>query len=296
MSDGYSARRGVQVADTPSALGRTRLSRRHWQDIRRACQLGADGGLYSVELHGVKLIYRSQRACWGPAQDKAKPSAAQDRQATGGSKAAAQHPPTTPPRTLDAQRPRRGRKVQGSTRPHSCCSHTAADENAGSASRAAAGGTAGASSTVAQSPSVNSPRRLNSRQRRSANRLVEYIRSKQASQSAAAEPPRIKTPERASPKRSHEDGVRGSGDVEEAAATSRRRIVDVDYEARKEAAAALYTAWRQHTLTTTTNTSPKRALDHGAQEGSGRRGGGQRRLADPGLSATRIRYVDDDED
>ena len=66
----------------------------------------------------------------------------------------------------------------------------------------------------------------------------------------------------------------------------RRRIVDIDFEARKEAAAALYSAWRQHTLATTTNTLPKRALEHDAQEGSGKRGGGQ---------YVRIRYVDDDD-
>tara|TARA_B110000046_G_scaffold173113_1_gene195429 strand:+ start:567 stop:866 length:300 start_codon:yes stop_codon:yes gene_type:complete len=88
------------------------------------------------------------------------------------------------------------------------------------------------------------------------------------------------TPERASPKRTHEDGVRNSSGVEDAAAASqRRRIVDVDYEARQEAATALYTAWRQHTLATATDTSPKRTLDHGAQEGSAKRGGGQRQLA-----------------
>ena len=89
--------------------------------------------------------------------------------------------------------------------------------------------------------------------------------------------------ERASPKRTLEDGVRESGG---GSGSSRRRIVDVDFEARQEAAAALltalYTAWRQHTLTTTTNTSPKRALDHGAQEDGTKRGGGQRRLVNTG--------------
>ena len=135
----------------------------------------------------------------------------------------------------------------------------------------------------AQSPSACSPRRPNSRQRRSANRLVEYVRSKQGPQSAAAELTQTATPKCASPKRTHEDGVRRSGgSVEDGAAASRRRIVDVDYEARQEAAAALYTAWRQHALATTTSTSPKRALEDGAQEGSVKRGGGQRWPVNPG--------------
>ena len=131
------------------------------------------------------------------------------------------------------------------------------------------------------SPSACSPRRPNSRQRRSANRLVEFIRAKQAQQPATAEPPQVAAAEQPSPKRAHEDGVREGGDVAEAAAASqrRRRIVDVDYEARQEAAAALYTAWRQHALATTTTTSPKRALDDGAQEGDAKRGGGQQQLA-----------------
>ena len=86
--------------------------------------------------------------------------------------------------------------------------------------------------------------------------------------------------ERSSPKRAHENGAReGDG----SSSGTRRRIVDVDYEARQEAAAALYIAWRQHTLTTNTNTSPKRALDHGAQEDGAKRGGGQRRPVNSGI-------------
>ena len=43
MSDyGRSASRGAQ-AGTPSTPGRTRLGRQHWQDIRRARKLGAEG-------------------------------------------------------------------------------------------------------------------------------------------------------------------------------------------------------------------------------------------------------------
>ena len=110
--------------------------------------------------------------------------------------------------------------------------------------------------------------------------MVEFIRAKQAQQAATAAPPQTVVAERPSPKRAHEDGAREGDDVEAAAAVSRRRlIVDVDYEARQEAAEALYTAWRQHTLATTATTSPKRALEHGAQEGDLKRGGGQRQLA-----------------
>jgi len=117
---------------------------------------------------------------------------------------------------------------------------------------------------------------------------VEFIRAKQAQQPAAAQP--LQVAGRPSPKRAHKDGARDGGDAAETAAVSWRRIVDVDYEARQEAAAALYMAWRQHTLSNATTTSPKRVLEHGAQEGSGRGGGGQRRLVNSGLSAQRIRY------
>jgi len=103
---------------------------------------------------------------------------------------------------------------------------------------------------------------------------VEFIRAKQAQQPAAAQP--LQVAGRPSPKRAHENGAREGGDAAETAAVSRRRIVDVDYEARQEAAAALYIAWRQHTLSTTTTTSPKRALGDGAQEGDAKRGGGRR--------------------
>ena len=282
MSDGYSARRGEQTAGTQSAPGRLRLGKREWQDIRRACKLGVDGELHAVDLHGVRLTFRFQRACSGPAQDMASPSSRQDGQAAGRRSTTAQRPPTTPTGPSDDQRNRKSKGKQGSMRAHKhgkAC--TTAGEDAGRASRAPAGETAGAGLTTAQSPSVCSPRRPNSRQRRSANRLVEFIRAKQAQQPAAAEPPQVAAAERPSPKRAHEDGAREGGDVAEAAAASRRRrsIVDVDYEARQEAAAALYTAWRQHALATTTTTSPKRALDDGAQEGDAKRGGGQQQLA-----------------
>jgi hypothetical protein len=282
MSDGHSARRGVQTAGTQSAPGRTRLGKREWQDIRRACKLGIDGELHAVDLHGVRLTFRCQRACSGPAQDMASTSSGQEGQAAGRRNATAQRPATNPTGPSDDRRHRQGKGKQGSTRAHKpgrAC--TTAGEGAGRASRAPAGETAGAGPAIAQSPSACSPRRPNSRQRRSANRLVEFIRAKQAQQPATAEPPQVAAAEQPSPKRAHEDGVREGGDVAEAAAASqrRRRIVDVDYEARQEAAAALYTAWRQHALATTTTTSPKRALDDGAQEGDAKRGGGQQQLA-----------------
>jgi hypothetical protein len=285
MSDyGRSASRGAQ-AGTPSAPGRTRLGKQHWQDIRRARKLGADGGLHSVDLHGVRLTFRFQSAYCGPAQHMATPRAAQEGQAAGGSAAKAQRPPTTPPRPSDVQRPRRGKGVQGSTRPSKPgYARTTADEDAGSASRATAGETAGAGTTTAQSPSVCSPRRPNSRQRRSANRLVEYIRSKQGPHPAAAESPQTATPERASPKRTREDGVpNDSGITDRSVARRSRTVVEIDHEARQEAAAALYRAWRQQVLEGTAASStalapassPKRALDNGAQEGKSK----QRQLA-----------------
>ena len=233
-----------------------------------------------MELHGVKLTFRFQEARTGSAQTMAKPRAEQERQAAGGSAAIAQRPPTTRARSPDIQRPRRGEGRHGTTRTERA--QSTAGENAGEASRASAGRTAEASPETAQSTTRCSPRRPNSRQRRSANRMVEFIRAKQAQQAAAAAaaPPQSTVAERSSPKRAHENGAREGGG---SSSGSRRRIVDVDYEARQEAAAALYMAWRQHTLTTTTNTSPKRALDHGAQEGDVKRGGGQRRLVNPGL-------------
>ena len=261
-------------AGTPSAPGRTRLGRQHWQDIRRARKLGAEGELHSVEIHGVKLNFRFQRACCGPGQSKAMPRAVQVGQAAGGGTASAQRSPSTPTGSPDSQRPRRRTRVQGSTRPSKPeDARTGAGENAGRTRHAPAGETAGAGTASAQSPSACSPRRPNSRQRRSANRLLEFIRAKQAQQTAATAPPQSAVAERSSPKRAHENGAREGGG---SSGSSRRRIVDVDYEARQEAAAALYTAWRQHALSTATTTSPKRALEHGAQEGGVKRGGGQR--------------------
>ena len=274
MSDS-SARRGAHT-DTPGAPSRIRLGKQQWQDIRRACRLGDESGLHSVELHGVRVTFRFQKTCQGPAQDKAVPRPAQAGRTTGGSSANAQRSPTPPARPQDNQRPRRKASRQRSMRASK--EQTTAGESTGEASQTA-GETAGAGLTVAQSPSVCSPRRPNSRQRRSANRLVEFIRAKGMQAAAGAQPPQTATPQRASPKRTHEDSVLESGDVREGAAANRRRVVDIDFEARQEAAAALYTAWRQHTLATTTNSSPKRALEHGAQEGSTKRGSGpQRRL------------------
>ena len=71
-----------------------------------------------------------------------------------------------------------------STRAPTPGAYTPAGENVGKASRAPAGLTAEAGSTIAQRPTVCSPRRPNSRQRRSANRLVDFIRAKQASYTA----------------------------------------------------------------------------------------------------------------
>jgi len=273
MSDDHSARRGVQAAGLPSAPSRPRLGKREWRDIRRARKLGDDGELHAVELHGVRLTFRHKGAHSTPAQDMALPRTVQVGRAASRSSATAQRLPTTPTGPPDTQRPRQGTGKQGSRRTKPAGKRTAAGENAGTSSQATAGETAGAGPMTAQSPSACSPRRPNSRQRRSANRLLEFIRAK-AQQPAAAQP--LQVAGRPSPKRAHENGAREGGDAAEAAAVSRRRIVDVDYEARQEAAAALYTAWRQHTLSTATTTSPKRALDDGAQEGDTKRGGGRR--------------------
>ena len=212
MSDyGRSASRGAQTG-TLSTPGRTRLGRQHWQDIRRARKLGAEGELHSVEIHGVKLTFRFQRSCCGAGQAKAMPRAAQVGQAAGGGTASAQSPPSTPTGSPDKRRPRRRTRVQGSTRTSKLeDARTIAGENAGRTRHAPAGETAGAGTASAQSASVCSPRRRNSRQRRTANRLVEFIRIKQAQQTAAAESPQTAAPERASPKRTHEDGVHESG-------------------------------------------------------------------------------------
>ena len=61
-----------------AASARAPLGRQHWQDVRRARKLGADGELHSVEIHGVKLTFRFQRVCCGPGQAmKAMPRAVQ---------------------------------------------------------------------------------------------------------------------------------------------------------------------------------------------------------------------------
>jgi len=57
-------------------------------------------------------------------------------------------------------------------------------------------------------------------------------------------------------------------------------VVEIDHEARQEAAEALYRAWRQQVLerpatsstASATASSPKRALDDGAQAGKGKQG------------------------
>ena len=105
MSDS-SARRGAHT-DTPGAPSRIRLGKQQWQDIRRACRLGDESGLHSVELHGVRVTFRFQKTCQGPAQDKAVPRPAQAGRTTGGSSANAQRSPTPPARPQDNQRPRR---------------------------------------------------------------------------------------------------------------------------------------------------------------------------------------------
>ena len=52
-----SASRGAR-AGTPSEPNRQRLGKQQWRDIRRARTLGAEGELYGVEIHGVKLLFR----------------------------------------------------------------------------------------------------------------------------------------------------------------------------------------------------------------------------------------------
>ena len=112
---------------------------------------------------------------------------------------------------------------------------------------------------------------------------MEYIRTKGAHQ-AAAEPSPTVTPERVSPKRTREDDVRNdNGAMERSVARRSQTVVEIDHEARQEAAAALYRAWRQQVLegpaasstTPAPASSPKRALDNGAQEGKSK----QRQLA-----------------
>ena len=107
------------------------------------------------------------------------------------------------------------------------------------------------------------------------------MRSKQATQSAAAEPSQTAASDGASPKRTRDDGVRNdSGTTDRSVVRRSQTVVEVDHEARQEAAAALYRAWRQQVLdgpatsgtASATASSPKRALDDGAQAGKGKQG------------------------
>ena len=84
--------------------------------------------------------------------------------------------------------------------------------------------------------------------------------------------------------------MRGDSDTTDRSVALRSRtVVEIDHEARQEAADALYRAWRQRVLegpaagstTLAKASSPKRALDDGAQEES--------------KHGRRIRYVDDDD-
>ena len=52
------SRGSQQTASSPPAANRRRLTRRDWQDIRRATATARlDDQIYSVEMHGVRTIF-----------------------------------------------------------------------------------------------------------------------------------------------------------------------------------------------------------------------------------------------
>lgn len=69
------------------------LGKRAWQDIRRACEIGHQKDAYSVELHGVRYVFRRQD-CVHLLESKKKPKVSKGHEsqpkASGSSRAAEQ--------------------------------------------------------------------------------------------------------------------------------------------------------------------------------------------------------------
>ena len=180
-----SVSRGVRAGEQHEP-SRKWLGKREWQDVRRACTLGANGNLYAAELHGVKLLFRWEKAHASPVE-------------SNGEK-----------RTSTSERQTHGRPASAPRR-----SKPAAEE-------------------------------LNSRKRRSAHRLLEFMRAKGTQEGTAAASAPAGSPPPASTSRP-ETGVRApaAADPEQ---QRKPKTVESDSLTETDHAAKLYTAWKQGAL------------------------------------------------
>ena len=196
--------RDVHAPERHEALGRKRLSKRDWQDVRRACNLGASGELYATEIHGVKLFFRWQ----GPHSSPVETSGGQTSKPTG--------------------KPTQRRAAK------------------------------------ARSEATRTSKKPNSRQRRSAQRLLEFMRSKGSHEGTVAAPATAGSPPQASTNRP-EPGLRTP--VATAPEQRKPRAVEDDGPKAADHAAVLYTAWKQDALAG----SPAKSTEMETNEGSPKR-------------------------
>ena len=94
MGSPSDAKRAVMRDPSSPAAKRGWLGRRAWQDIRRASSIAAADGAYSVEVHGVRIVYRRQTTSNLQEPSKSKPARASVREQApaSGSERNAQQP------------------------------------------------------------------------------------------------------------------------------------------------------------------------------------------------------------
>ena len=217
-----SASRGVRAGGQHEP-SRKWLSKREWQDVRRACTLSANGNLYAAELHGVKLLFRWERAHTSPVESNGEE------------------------RTSTTERRTRGRSASAPRR---------------------------------SKPAAKEP---NSRKRRSAQRLLEFMRAKGAHEGTTAAPAPAGSLPQASASRP-ESGVRAPAAV----SPKQRKPKAVENDSLKAAdhAAELYTAWKQDALAGSpaqgkereaVETSPTRARGRSCEKRAAPESGGSSR-------------------
>ena len=208
-----SATRGAR-AGTPSEPNRLRLGKQQWQDIRRARTLGAEGELYGVEIHGVKLLFRWKRT------HGVEPS--HDNKSCG-------------------EAPAKAREAR---------------------------------SRSAQSLPVRTEKPMNHRQRRSAQRLQAFMRSKQGPHTSQGVAERLPRSQPNGGTGTPEPGARepsgSSAKRQPPKAVENDEPMATDHAAK---AAKLYTAWKQDALAG----SPARGKEREAMEASPTRARGRSR-------------------
>ena len=86
-----SVSRGVRAGEQHEP-SRKWLGKREWQDVRRACTLGANGNFYAAELHGVKLLFRWEKAHASPVESNGEKRTSTSERQTHGRPASAVAP------------------------------------------------------------------------------------------------------------------------------------------------------------------------------------------------------------